>query len=94
MLRHLRNPRLVATYAVGFCVMFSLLGTFTYVNFYLAAPPFGLSTAALGLLFVVYLVGAVVTPTRGTGDRSLRPSLRAGSGLHGRRDGRVPDAGP
>ena len=39
-----------------------LVATFTYVNFYLAAPPFGLSTAALGLLFVVYLVGAVVTP--------------------------------
>ncbi|MCU1232287.1 MAG: major facilitator superfamily 1 [Candidatus Solibacter sp.] len=65
MLRHLRNPRLVATYVVGFCVMFSLLGTFTYVNFYLAAPPFNLSTAALGLLFVVYLVGAVVTPVAG-----------------------------
>jgi predicted MFS family arabinose efflux permease len=65
MLRHLRNPRLLATYAVGFCVMFSLLGTFTYINFYLAAPPFGLSTAALGLLFVVYLVGAAVTPAAG-----------------------------
>ena len=65
MLRHLRNPRLVATYAVGFCVMFSLLGTFTYVNFYLAAPPFGLSTTALGLLFVVYLVGAAITPVAG-----------------------------
>src|ERR1039457_5371900 len=65
ILRHLRNPRLVATYAVGFCVMFSLLGTFTYINFYLAAPPFSLSTAALGLLFVVYLVGAAVTPTAG-----------------------------
>ena len=65
MLRHLRNPRLAATYVVGFCVMFSLLATFTYVNFYLAAPPFLLSTAALGLLFVVYLVGAVITPLAG-----------------------------
>ncbi len=65
MLRHLRNPRLLATYAVGFCVLFSLLGTFTYVNFYLSAPPFGLSTAALGFLFVVYLVGAVITPIAG-----------------------------
>src|SRR5205807_1489814 len=27
MLRHLRDPRLVATYTVGFCVMFTLLGT-------------------------------------------------------------------
>jgi predicted MFS family arabinose efflux permease len=65
MLRHLRNPRLVATYAVGFCVMFSLLATFTYINFYLAAPPFLLSTSALGLIFVVYLVGAVITPVAG-----------------------------
>lgn len=65
MLRHLRNPRLLATYAVGFCVMFSLLAAFTYVNFYLAAPPFRLGTAALGFLFVVYLVGAVITPFAG-----------------------------
>jgi YNFM family putative membrane transporter len=65
MLRHLRNPSLAATYAVGFCVMFTLLGTFTYVNFYLAAPPFELSTAALGQLFAVYLVGAVITPRAG-----------------------------
>lgn len=65
MLRHLRNPRLAATYAVGFCVMFTLLDAFTYVNFYLAAPPFHLSTAALGQLFAVYLVGAVITPRAG-----------------------------
>ncbi|MBS1855389.1 MAG: MFS transporter [Acidobacteria bacterium] len=65
MLRHLRNPRLAATYVVGFCVMFTLLGTFTYVNFYLAAPPFSLSTQALGQLFVVYLVGAIITPKAG-----------------------------
>jgi predicted MFS family arabinose efflux permease len=65
MLRHLRNPRLLATYAVGFCVLFTLLATFNYINFYLAAPPFRLSTAALGLLFTVYLVGAFVTPLAG-----------------------------
>ena len=65
MLRHLRTPRLLATYAVGFCIMFTLLGTFTYINFYLAAPPFSLSTTALGSLFVVYLMGAVVTPSAG-----------------------------
>ena len=65
MLRHLRNPQLLATYAVAFCVMFTLLATFTYINFYLAAPPFGLGTEALALLFVVYLVGAVITPFAG-----------------------------
>ncbi len=65
MLRHLRNPRLVATYAVGFCVLFTLLGAFTYVNFYLAAPPFLLGTRGLGLVFTVYLAGAVCTPIAG-----------------------------
>jgi len=65
MLGHLRNPRLLATCAVAFCVMFTLLAIFTYVNFYLAAPPFRLSTQALGLLFVVYLVGAAITPFAG-----------------------------
>jgi YNFM family putative membrane transporter len=65
VLRHLRNPRLLATYAVGFCVLFTLIATFNYINFYLAAPPFRLSTAALGLLFTVYLVGALVTPFAG-----------------------------
>ncbi len=65
MAGHLRNPRLLATYAVGFCVFFTLLTTFTYINFYLAAPPFRLSTEALGFLFTVYLAGAVITPFAG-----------------------------
>jgi len=65
MFQHLRNPRLLATYATGFCVMFTLLGAFTYVNFYLAAPPFRLGTEALAMIFVVYLVGVVVTPFAG-----------------------------
>ncbi len=65
MLRHLRNPQLLATYGVAFCVMFTLLATFTYINFYLAAPPFRLGTQALAALFVVYLVGAVITPVAG-----------------------------
>jgi hypothetical protein len=65
MCRHLRNPRLAATCAVAFCFMFTLLGTFTYINFYLSAPPFSLTTTALGRLFVVYLIGAIVTPAAG-----------------------------
>jgi predicted MFS family arabinose efflux permease len=63
--RHLRNPQLLATYAVGFNVLFTLVGTFTYVTFYLAAPPFGLSPAQLSALFMVYLVGILVTPFGG-----------------------------
>jgi len=62
---HLRNRQLITTYAVGFCVLFTQVAMFTYVTFHLAAPPFSLSTVALGWLFVVYLVGAVVTPFAG-----------------------------
>ncbi|MCU1314152.1 MAG: transporter, major facilitator family, partial [Acidobacteriaceae bacterium] len=65
MLQHLRNPRLLTTYLVGFNVLFSLVGVFTYITFYLAAPPFSLSTAKLSLLFVVYLFGLVATPLAG-----------------------------
>lgn len=65
MLDHLRNPRLLATYAVGFNVLFSLVGVFTYITFYLSEPPFLLSTADLSYLFVVYLIGLFVTPAAG-----------------------------
>jgi len=64
-LEHLRNRALLARYAVGFCVLFTLVGTFTYVTFYLAAPPFEFRPSSLGLVFVVYLVGAAATPASG-----------------------------
>ncbi|MDR3367887.1 MFS transporter [Rhodoferax sp.] len=63
--RHLHNRRLMASCAVGFCVLFSLVGTFTYVNLYLAAAPFNLSAAGLANVFAVYLVGVLVTPLAG-----------------------------
>jgi predicted MFS family arabinose efflux permease len=63
--RHLRNRRFIAICALGFCVLFSLVGSFTYVNLYLAQPPFSLSAAGLANLFAVYLLGVVVTPMAG-----------------------------
>jgi predicted MFS family arabinose efflux permease len=65
VLGHLRTRPLLAAYMVGFCVLFSLIGEFTYVTFYLAEPPFGLRAAALGSIFFVYLAGVVVTPLSG-----------------------------
>jgi predicted MFS family arabinose efflux permease len=61
----LGEPTLLATFAVGFMVLFSLVATFTYVTFHLSAPPFSLGTSALSYLFTVYLVGAAVTPFAG-----------------------------
>jgi YNFM family putative membrane transporter len=61
----MRNRRLVATCAVGFCILFTQVAMFTYVTFHVAAPPYSLSTVALGWLFVVYLLGAAVMPVSG-----------------------------
>ncbi|HKT82132.1 MAG TPA: MFS transporter [Vicinamibacterales bacterium] len=60
-----KNPQLAATFAVGFCVLCAQVAMFTYVPFPLSAPPFNLSTAALGWIFSVYLLGAIVTPFSG-----------------------------
>src|SRR5580658_3286028 len=65
LLQHLGNRELVAAYSVGSCVLFSITALFTYVTFHLAAPPYSLSAGSLGSIFVVYLVGAVVTPLAG-----------------------------
>ncbi|MGA2499103.1 MAG: MFS transporter [Tepidisphaeraceae bacterium] len=65
MAGHLRNPRLLATYLVGFNALFTLLGTFSYINFHLAGQPFHLGTVALGSVFFVYALGVVVTPVAG-----------------------------
>jgi len=62
---HLLNPRLTAIFAIGFGVLFSFVGTFNYIAFYLAGPPFGLSAAAIGTIFVVWLIGVVTTPATG-----------------------------
>jgi predicted MFS family arabinose efflux permease len=62
---HLRNPRLLAVFAMGFASLFCLVGTFTYANFYLAAPPYHLNPAQLGSVFLVYLLGLIVTPLSG-----------------------------
>jgi MFS family permease len=73
-----RNRRLVATFAVGFNVLFALVGVFTWITFHLSAAPFSLSTSALSSLFFVYLIGLVVAPFAGY--VITRTGLRAGIG--------------
>src|ERR1700722_1287442 len=62
MLAHLRNPRLLAIYAVGFGVLFNFIATFTYVSFHLAGAPYYFSPTLLGALFATYLAGSMTVP--------------------------------
>lgn len=65
MVRHLRDKRLLATFTIGFGIMFSFIAAFTYIGFVLAAEPFLLSPAAIGLVFIVYLSSLFTTPFTG-----------------------------
>jgi MFS transporter, YNFM family, putative membrane transport protein len=62
MLLHFRNPRLLATFAIGFGVLFNFIATFTYVSFHLAAPPYLFTPTLLGALFLTYLVSSPLLP--------------------------------
>jgi YNFM family putative membrane transporter len=53
----LRDPRLVSLFAIGFLVMGAFVTTYNYATYHLLAPPYSLSQAAVGWIFVVYLVG-------------------------------------
>jgi predicted MFS family arabinose efflux permease len=56
---------LLAAYAVGFCVLFSQVATFTYAGLYLSQAPFDLGPAALGTIYMVFLLALVVIPIAG-----------------------------
>ncbi len=62
MVRHLRDRRLLATFAIGFGVLFNFIATFTYVSFHLAAPPYLFTPTLLGTLFLTYLVSSPLLP--------------------------------
>lgn len=57
---------MLATFAIGFCVLFTLVSLFSYITFYLARAPFRLSTQELSSLFAVYLFGLGATLAAGT----------------------------
>jgi len=56
------NPQVMATCVVGFAVLFSMVGTFTFVTLHLAGPLYGMGPAALGNVFIIYLAGVIATP--------------------------------
>jgi YNFM family putative membrane transporter len=62
---HLRNPALRAAFAVGFCILFAFIGTFTYVNFVLVHEPLSLSMMALGFVYFVFAPSIATTPLAG-----------------------------
>ncbi len=82
-LGHLANPALRAAFAIGFLILFAFIGTFTYVNFVLVRPPFGIGMMMLGAVYFVFLPSVITTPLAGRVAAWLgtRPTLWASFGL-------------
>ena len=67
--QHLRNTPLLASFGIGFCILFAFIGTFTYVNFVLVREPLSLGRMALGFVYFVFLPSIVTTPFAGAAVR-------------------------
>lgn len=74
---HLRNPPLAAAFAIGFCILFAFIGTFTYVNFVLVREPLSVGQMTLGVIYFVFLPSIVTTPLAGHAVRRVgtRPAI-------------------
>jgi YNFM family putative membrane transporter len=61
MIEHWRNPALRSAFAIGFCILFAFIGTFTFVNFVLVRAPLSLGRMDLGFVYFVFAPSVVTT---------------------------------
>ncbi|MFO1303784.1 MAG: MFS transporter [Burkholderiales bacterium] len=80
---HMRNPALRGAFAIGFCILFAFIGTFTYVNFVLVREPFSLSRMSVGFVYFVFAPSIVTTPLAGraVARLGLQRTFRAAIGI-------------
>jgi len=83
MAGHLRNTCLLASFGIGFLILFAFIGAFTYVNFVLAEEPIALSPMSLGFVYFVFLPSMITTPLAGkiAARYGARPSFLASLGF-------------
>ncbi len=62
---HFSDPGLRLLFAEAFLLLGSFVCAYNYIGFRLAAPPFSFSQTTIGLVFVLYLVGAVSATVMG-----------------------------
>src|SRR4051812_21591305 len=79
----LAGPRLRASFAIGFCILFAFIGTFTYVNFVLVRAPLGVEQMTLGFVYLVFLPSIATTLLAGRIVQRFgtRPALWGGLGV-------------
>ena len=54
---HLKNPRLLCLYAIGFFIMGSFVSLYNFIGYQLIAPPYVLSPTLVSFIFLIYIIG-------------------------------------
>ncbi|MBS0249518.1 MAG: MFS transporter [Proteobacteria bacterium] len=62
---NLKKADMRAAFGIGFCILFAFIGTFTYVNFILVAPPLSVGMMTLGFIYFIFLPSIITTPLAG-----------------------------
>ncbi|MFJ7951377.1 MFS transporter [Lysinibacillus sp. NPDC096418] len=57
LVEHLKDPSMLCLFGISFVLMGSFVTLYNYIGFKLMAPPYNLSAAIVGWIFVIYLVG-------------------------------------
>ena len=57
LINHVKNPKLLFLYGMGFLLMGSFVSLYNYIGFELIAPPYNVSPTLVSFIFVLYLVG-------------------------------------
>lgn len=76
-----QDPVLWQLYALGFLFMGVFVAVYNYLTFRLVAPPYSLGHAAIGSLFLLYLVGMVSSPWAGSLAAELGRARTLGAAL-------------
>jgi len=63
--RHLGAPGLPALFLVAFLAMGAFVSVYNYIGFRLAAAPYRLGQAQIGLIFLIYLIGMAASSWAG-----------------------------
>jgi len=63
--RHLAAPELAMLFLVAFLAMGAFVTVYNYIGFRLAAPPYHLGQAQIGLIFLIYLLGMAASSWAG-----------------------------
>jgi YNFM family putative membrane transporter len=65
LLKQFTRPGLPWLFLLGFVLMGCFVTLYNYIGYRLIAPPYRMSQAAIGAIFVVYLLGTVASPWSG-----------------------------